>query len=100
VIGSQPREGRCGDTRSGRLPIMQPRPAPTGICIVRVEPLDQGLRLTVTVNPDITQRSTEKPHNFTEVGDALAAVEVFSSNTHASSCADHMLVGPNVCWAG
>jgi len=56
---------------------MQSRPAPTGVCIVRVEPHGQGLRLTVTVNPDIAQRSTEKPHSFTEVGDALAAVEDF-----------------------
>lgn len=56
---------------------MQPRPAPTGVCIVRVEPHGQGLRLTVTVNPDIAQRSTEKPHHFTEVDDALAAVEDF-----------------------
>lgn len=56
---------------------MPSRPAPTGVCIVRVEPHGQGLRLTVTVNSDITQRSTEKPYNFTEVGDALAAVEDF-----------------------
>ncbi|MGH3805581.1 MAG: hypothetical protein ACRDRU_02840 [Pseudonocardiaceae bacterium] len=44
---------------------------------MRVEPHGQGLRLTVTVNPDIAQRSTEKPHHFTEVDDALAAVEDF-----------------------
>lgn len=56
---------------------MQPRPALTGICIVRVEPRGQGLRLTVTVNPDIAQQSTEQPYNFTEVGDALAVVEDF-----------------------
>lgn len=56
---------------------MQSRPAPTGVCIVRVEPHGQGLRLTVTVNPDIAARSTEKPSSFTEVGAALAAVEDF-----------------------
>lgn len=56
---------------------MARRPAPTGVCIVRVEPHGQGLRLTVTVNPDIAAQPTEKPHSFTEVGDALAAVEEF-----------------------
>ena len=56
---------------------MPPRPAPTGVCIVRVEPHGQGLRLTITVNPDIAARSTEKPHSFTEIGDALVAVEDF-----------------------
>ncbi len=56
---------------------MQSRPEPTGVCIVRVEPHGQGVRVTVTVNPDIAQRSTQRPHSFTEVGDALAAVEDF-----------------------
>lgn len=56
---------------------MQPRPAPTGVCIVRVGPHGDGLRLTVTVNPDIAQRSTAKPSNFTQIGDAMAAVENF-----------------------
>ncbi|MGH3989891.1 MAG: hypothetical protein ACRDTZ_21650 [Pseudonocardiaceae bacterium] len=44
---------------------------------MRVEPHGQGVRVTVTVNPDIAQRSTQRPHSFTEVGDALAAVEDF-----------------------
>jgi len=56
---------------------MQSRPGPTGVCIVRIEPHGRGFRLTVTVNPDIAQRATEKPHNFAEVGDAVAAVENF-----------------------
>jgi hypothetical protein len=56
---------------------MPSRPAPTGVCIVRAEPHSDGLRLTVTINPDIAQRSTEKSYNFTKVGDALAAVENF-----------------------
>lgn len=56
---------------------MQSRPAPTGVCIVRVEPHGDGLRLTVTIHPDIAQRSTAKPYNFTQIGDAMAAIENF-----------------------
>ncbi|MGH3933449.1 MAG: AfsR/SARP family transcriptional regulator [Pseudonocardiaceae bacterium] len=68
---------RSSDTQRARLAVMPSHPAPTGVCIVRVESHGQGLRLTVTVNPDIAQRPNERPYNFTEVSDALAAVENF-----------------------
>ncbi|MCA1696877.1 MAG: hypothetical protein LC749_20320 [Actinobacteria bacterium] len=77
MTGRLPLGGRCSDAQPGRLPVVQPRPVPTGVCIVRIEPHGQGLRLTVTVNPDIAQRSTEKRCSFIEIGDALAAVEKF-----------------------
>jgi hypothetical protein len=53
------------------------KPAPTGVCIVRVEPRDDGVRVTVILNPDVTQRSKETSREYSELTDALAGIERF-----------------------
>jgi hypothetical protein len=71
------RAGRSRDAGRAILTVMQKPSAPTGVCIVRIEPRGRGLRLTVITNPDICQRSTEQTRSFTEVAEALAAMEKF-----------------------
>lgn len=53
--------------------------APTGVCVVRVEPRDRvGVLISVTVDPDVeAHRTPRQAWHFTEAGPAAQLVEAF-----------------------
>lgn len=52
-------------------------PAPSGVCILRVDLQPQGLVITLTVNRDIGNAPTEPAVHFSDVTEATAAVVEF-----------------------
>jgi len=61
--------------------------APTGVCVVRVEPRDgQGVLISITTDGDIEARETpRKSWHGTQIGPAMSIVEAFllaAADTH------------------
>jgi hypothetical protein len=52
-------------------------PAPTGVCILRVDIQPQGLLITLTVNRNIGSAPSEPAVHFSDIRQATAAVVAF-----------------------
>jgi hypothetical protein len=73
-------DGLLGDSgvTLGRHDLAMPSPpAPTGVCILRVNVQPQGLLITLTVNRDIGNASTEPTVHFSDIREATTAVVAF-----------------------
>lgn len=49
----------------------------TAVCIVRVEPQSLGVLITVIINRDISNGTTDPPRHFLDVAGATSAVTNF-----------------------
>lgn len=56
---------------------MRCAPNRTGVCLVRIEAQDDGTLITVRLNSDVGQVSTERMNSFQDVEAAVEAVRDF-----------------------
>jgi hypothetical protein len=63
------------------------RHSPTGVCVIRVEVQSRGILITLRINPDAEQVSTERVHRVADVETAVQIVSDFLSSFAGGSTA-------------
>jgi hypothetical protein len=64
------------------------RYSPTGVCVIRVEVQSRGILITLRINPDAEQVSTERVHRVADVETAVQIVSDFLGGFARDSTAE------------